>query len=278
LLTSPRFRWNEQLLDAARKVTVLKRGSRGTGVHLLQFALLDLGHDMPRSTGQAMSPDGIFGPETQGAVKAFQRKAGLTDDGVVGDQTMAKLDAHFPKHGHEVRLHIRHLAIYPLQPFDVLLKSAQIAYDQYGIHIRYVSGQCLDLTRQQAEKFETIDGQCNWDIESGEFAELQKLGMPVPHNDVRVYVVNDIGMPHVEGCGGHAPGQPALTIIASSYRWSLPHEIGHVLLTQHFPERHWPHPENLIRLAGHSNNPTPIPVLSDRQVLAMRDSPYCRAI
>jgi len=278
MLTSPRFKWNEQLQAAALNAPALWRGARGTGVHLLQFALLDLGHNMPRSTGQAMSPDGIFGSETRDVVKAFQHKAGLTVDGVVGGQTMAKLDALFSKHGHEVRLHFRSLAVSPLQPFEILLKSAQIAFDQYGIQIRSVSGQCLNLSKQQIEMFETIDGECNWSITSGEYAELQKLGMLVPPNEIRVYIVNDIGMPHVEGCAGHAPRRPAVTMIADSYRWVLPHEIGHVLLTEHFYPRHWDHPENLSRLEGHSNNPSPIPVLSDLQVRAMRKSPFCREI
>jgi len=37
--------------------------------------------------GFNMTPDGLFGPGTERAVKTFQRRNGLTDDGVVGPRT-----------------------------------------------------------------------------------------------------------------------------------------------------------------------------------------------
>jgi peptidoglycan hydrolase-like protein with peptidoglycan-binding domain len=45
------------------------------------------------SLGYGAQPDGIFGPETERAVKAFQRAQGLADDGIVGPATYAALDA-----------------------------------------------------------------------------------------------------------------------------------------------------------------------------------------
>jgi cell wall-associated NlpC family hydrolase len=42
-----------------------------------------------RAVGVAI--DGVFGPQTRGAVVAFQRSHGLTADGVVGPQTLAAL-------------------------------------------------------------------------------------------------------------------------------------------------------------------------------------------
>lgn len=35
--------------------------------------------------------DGIFGPETEAAVKAYQTKNGLKDDGLVGPKTLGAL-------------------------------------------------------------------------------------------------------------------------------------------------------------------------------------------
>ncbi|MDR9793622.1 peptidoglycan-binding domain-containing protein [Aeribacillus composti] len=35
--------------------------------------------------------DGIFGPKTEAAVKAFQKKHGLKQDGIVGPKTWAKM-------------------------------------------------------------------------------------------------------------------------------------------------------------------------------------------
>jgi len=63
---------------------VLQLGSSGPDVADLQNKLRDRGFDPGGS-------DGSFGPGTAAAVAAFQRNAGLHDDGVVGPQTAAAL-------------------------------------------------------------------------------------------------------------------------------------------------------------------------------------------
>lgn len=58
---------------------VLKLGSRGNEVKLLQEKL-------------NLKTDGIFGPLTEEAVKDFQRSNGLKVDGIVGTNTLSKLN------------------------------------------------------------------------------------------------------------------------------------------------------------------------------------------
>ncbi|MFN2298305.1 MAG: peptidoglycan-binding protein [Anaerolineales bacterium] len=58
--------------------SLLRRGSRGTGVAGLQ-----------RSLG--IRADGIFGPKTEHAVRDFQRRHNLRVDGIVGPQTRGRL-------------------------------------------------------------------------------------------------------------------------------------------------------------------------------------------
>lgn len=58
---------------------LLKKGSKGSDVKTLQ-GLLNL------------YQDGIFGPLTEEAVKEFQKTHGLKVDGIVGDNTWAKLN------------------------------------------------------------------------------------------------------------------------------------------------------------------------------------------
>jgi hypothetical protein len=65
---------------------VLKRGSRGGRVRMLQRCLLVAGHVLRR-----YGADGDFGAETEAAVKAFQTKNGLARDGEYGPKTAAKL-------------------------------------------------------------------------------------------------------------------------------------------------------------------------------------------
>ena len=44
-----------------------------------------------RARNHPVAVDGIFGPQTEGAVKAFQQSKGLTADGIVGPNTWPKL-------------------------------------------------------------------------------------------------------------------------------------------------------------------------------------------
>jgi hypothetical protein len=65
-------------------------------VRVLQLALLSLNYKLPVTTKQYRSaPDGMFGPETLAAVKGFQGAHGLMIDGIVGTQTLGKLNALF---------------------------------------------------------------------------------------------------------------------------------------------------------------------------------------
>lgn len=63
----------------------LRKGSRGEAVTALQRALLSLGY--------AIAVDGIFGSQSEAAVKQFQSARGLEADGVVGAITQAALRA-----------------------------------------------------------------------------------------------------------------------------------------------------------------------------------------
>ncbi len=69
---------------AAAPTQTLSPGATGSEVKTLQRALTALGY----SPGKA---DGDYGPSTQVAVEKFQAANGLAADGVVGQQTLAKL-------------------------------------------------------------------------------------------------------------------------------------------------------------------------------------------
>ena len=74
--------------------TSLRRGSRGNEVKLIQYYLNYLSFFNNRLP--SIDADGIFGPATENAVKAFQSEYGLTVDGIVGRDTWNRLqDAYF---------------------------------------------------------------------------------------------------------------------------------------------------------------------------------------
>lgn len=62
---------------------MLKKGSKGQRVKLVQQILRNLGYNI--------AVDGVFGPETEKAVRLFQAASGLEVDGIVGPKTYAAL-------------------------------------------------------------------------------------------------------------------------------------------------------------------------------------------
>ena len=66
----------------------LRKGSSGSDVRDLQTKLKKLGF-------YTATVDGSFGTTTENAVKAFQKKYGLTADGVAGSATLKKLDSAY---------------------------------------------------------------------------------------------------------------------------------------------------------------------------------------
>ena len=63
----------------------VKKGSKGDSVKWVQFELI--------GNGYKVAIDGIFGVNTEAAVKAFQKWVGLTADGIVGAKTRKALKA-----------------------------------------------------------------------------------------------------------------------------------------------------------------------------------------
>ena len=81
------------LSDGTWGGTVLRTGSTGSSVEQLQFWLNTLAQY--ESSIPSLTVDGVYGTGTANAVRAFQRKYGLTVDGVVGRNTWTELYDQF---------------------------------------------------------------------------------------------------------------------------------------------------------------------------------------
>lgn len=90
-LTSPRLAGNALFEDVFDNKKVIEYGRKGPEVRRIQQLLVDLGISLPK-----FFVDGDFKTETKNAVKEFQNRKGLVDDGRVGFKTIAALDAEFP--------------------------------------------------------------------------------------------------------------------------------------------------------------------------------------
>jgi peptidoglycan hydrolase-like protein with peptidoglycan-binding domain len=91
MIISRRFRSNRQLQQAELNSPPLTVGAQGDGVAELQDALCDLDFDLTRTFAKGRA-DGIYGSETEKAVRKFQEKYGLAIDGVAGRDTIDTLD------------------------------------------------------------------------------------------------------------------------------------------------------------------------------------------
>ena len=75
-LTSPRFKNERELIAVEAGHAVLRRGSTGRHVHLVQMALIDLGFVMPISIlSQDYSPDGVYGVEQRLSSRYFSARS-----------------------------------------------------------------------------------------------------------------------------------------------------------------------------------------------------------
>lgn len=275
-LTSPRFKDNTELRKVELGQSLLKRGSRGRHIHLVQAALIDLGFPMPISTmSQSFSPDGIYGNETTGTVRDFQRSTHvLQPDGIIGPRTLGELDRRIGGFTHRIGLHFRAIALTRVS-FDRILNSAKAVYAQYGIRVDMMNGESLLLSPGDQTRLERVDQQCVWDLSVGEFNELHSRGTPAPSTDVLVYFIRSF-KEQLNGCGGHARGRPACTVAESGTRWTVAHELGHVLLGRHFAPVHVNDTRNLMNRT--TSTITSMPTLTVRQVAQMRTSRVCHRV
>lgn len=89
-LKSSRFAGDEVLEACYDNKRVLQRGDSGSAVQKVQQALIVLGFPIPR-----VGANGIFGDETELAVRSYQEARGLRIDGVIGAITIRSLDEEF---------------------------------------------------------------------------------------------------------------------------------------------------------------------------------------
>lgn len=69
---------------------LIKKGSKGNFVRMAQEKLLQKGYSLPK-----FGPDGQYGDETKVAIEKIQRDAGISVDGICGNDTWAVLNSDF---------------------------------------------------------------------------------------------------------------------------------------------------------------------------------------
>ena len=123
---------------------VLREGSTGTGVRVLQYILSMLSAFDPMF--DAVAIDGIFGPNTRQAVETYQRIAGLSVDGVVGEDTWNSLKLAYSKLS---EVFTPTIPLFPLQPNqNLVLGSESAAVQKVQVWLNQLSTVYPEITAQ----------------------------------------------------------------------------------------------------------------------------------
>ena len=133
---------------------VLKKGSNDPAVRDLQAALKALGHD----PGPI---DGVFGPTTEAAVKAFQQEREIAADGVVGRVTWINID-EADQSEPVLRLGSTGLPVRRLQS-----RMSAVGFDTGGVDGRFspkTEAAVKDLQQRSHLTVDGIVGKKTWDI------------------------------------------------------------------------------------------------------------------
>ncbi len=170
VLRSLRFRSDSRLQAAANNRPPMRQGERGLAVKKLQKALIDLKFPMPISIRRRGIPDGIYGTETTTTVRKFQQKYGLKVDGVVGRNTMTRLDRLFvsaPPINQEPMCGV------PQRKFQALRRQRSINLEQENAR-SIIPQPILCLFQNTSETKHFFDGAGNW------AKKIQAIANPTP--------------------------------------------------------------------------------------------------
>ncbi|WP_228409652.1 peptidoglycan-binding domain-containing protein [Radiobacillus deserti] len=161
------FQGNEAIPEPVVKGTSVELpldiGDQGPFVQEVQQSLIRVGFPLP-----IFGADGIYGEETKRAVMKFQRKYGLTVDGLVGPQTLDKLA--------EVKGATRPINDFPL-PSGILrrgdqgtgVRQLQRALQRIGFDPQLIDGIYGPLTENAVRRFQS------------KYADLQNDGIYGPN-------------------------------------------------------------------------------------------------
>ncbi|MDX1979860.1 MAG: hypothetical protein SFV51_06310 [Bryobacteraceae bacterium] len=142
---------------------------------------------------------------------------------------------------HKVRLHFKSIGT-PTIPEFTALKNMQAVYGQYGIKIEFASGESLLLSKEQQVSLINVDvGTCTLGGKlTDEQEELFNLGsfQAVRGTDIVIYYVEAVrpDSGSLVGCATHAKGRPTCIVASRGSKWTLAHEVSHVLGLTHLAD------------------------------------------
>jgi hypothetical protein len=128
---------------------------------------------------------------------------------------------------HRIDLYVKILTRPFIEVRDLVL-AMRAVYGPHGIHVCVAGSESLSLPT-----LTDLDvGSCSPDDLTWEQLDLFANRNGVPQSGIAVYFVRSTNPP-LNGCAAHLPEAPAAVVSHLASRWTLGHEIGHVLGLKH---------------------------------------------
>jgi hypothetical protein len=163
-----------------------------------------------------------------------------------------------------VRLHVKILVDPTSFPINQMVANMRAVYASVGIAVTVASTERLQLP-----SLETIDvGPCSSSGITDDQREIFGHRNSIGANEVVAYFIRATDPP-TSGCAAHPSGRPGAVVVRNASRWTLGHEIGHVLGLSHVPPL-----DRLMTGNGTANITNPPPDIIASEALKMRNSPF----
>jgi predicted Zn-dependent protease len=163
-----------------------------------------------------------------------------------------------------VRLHIKVLTNPSNFTINQMVDAMRQVYEAYGIRVVVGSTENLNLP-----VLNDLDvGACTMGNTTAEQNQLFGNRNNVGANDVAIYFVRST-VPAFNGCAAHPAGRPSAVVASVASRWTLGHEVGHVLGLSHVNNN-----DRLMTGNGTSNITNPPPDLINSEVSTMDASAF----
>ena len=160
-----------------------------------------------------------------------------------------------------IRLHAKILTA-PNVPLDSMVDSMREVYKSADIRVDLVTVENLNLP-----DLDDIDvGGCSAGITTAEQDDLFGHRNNVGGDDVVVYFVRST-VPPFNGCAAHPAFRPGALVASGATRWTLGHEVGHVLGLNHVTDN-----DRLMTGNGTANITNPPPDLIGTEIDTMQNS------
>lgn len=144
-----------------------------------------------------------------------------------------------------------------------MIEAMRVVYGTAGIGVAVAAERALHLPAlMNVDVGECVEGEVTEEQEEL-FAHCAGAGS----DEICIFFVQST-VPAYSGCAAHPPGRPCAIVAAGASRWTLAHEVGHVLGLDHVDDR-----TRLMTGRGTSSITVPQPRLAPSEVVAMLDSP-----